>query len=52
MRWDFPAWGEVREANETPGIKLLLIQSSEGAALATKELKELKSNRYKVPVAR
>ncbi len=22
MRWDFSAWGEVRTANETPGITL------------------------------
>ncbi len=34
MRWKFPAWGEVRTANETPGITPRLIRSSEGAAWA------------------
>ncbi len=37
MRWDFSAWGKVRFANETPGIKSQLIQSSEGAPLTVNQ---------------
>ncbi len=43
MRWNFPACGEVRTADETPGSTPLLIQSSEGAAWAV-NLIPLKAN--------